>query len=674
MPPMPPMPPMLLVLLMLHAPAAAMPALTLASAAQLARAGACSAASVDPDATYLYQASAALSGLDGSLTKHALLADQSGRLTAAGPPLWNAAALLDARDPATRSIHTGQQQGGRLRTVPLEWTALDQPAQRLLSVAVDGSADAYGPSRLAYLRGVRRLEAGQQGGWFRRRATLLGATVAGAPLYVAPLTAAALDTGQEEFLAGHASRPAAVYLQANDGMLHAFDAAGGGELFAYMPQALQPQWPRLTGAGHADSPYVDGGLAAGNALVRGKWKTVLAGAMGSGAQGVFVLDISNPARFAQGDAALFEFTDADDPDIGNIFNAPAIARFRTGPAQIGDFVVVASGHNNQRADGEKRFNPAGPGVLFLLSLDKDPAAAWELNRNYYKFTLPAATAALANGLSQPALIADADGTVRLALAGDLQGRLWRLDFSAGTAPWPRAGSDGVPLFSATDAGGRRQPITTQARAVYRTGGMLVLFGTGRLLEPGDAEDRSSQSFYAVADQPAETTLTRADLTSRSLASDSAGALRLDGAGVGDVGGAGWLLDFAVAGERIITSPSVRDGVLYIATMRPGAAACAPAGSLYLLDAQSGLQPEGITKPWLALPAQPGRALNIVPDRKPAPAGRAGAPGPASARNTVLEETPGGRPGLSILQKSHAGRLGWREVVDWEAMRNAASRK
>ncbi|MFL6719947.1 MAG: pilus assembly protein PilY, partial [Burkholderiaceae bacterium] len=300
--------------------AAAMPSLELANAAQLARAGLCVASGFDPAASVLYQAIASASGVDGSLKKYALTRDQAGRPVLAGTPAWDAAALLEARDPALRALYTGQREGERLRTIALDWTLLDQAGQSLLSIGAGGVTDGDGASRLAYLRGARWLEAGWQQGRFRRRASLLGATVAGAPLFVGAPAPAGADPRYPAFLAAYASRPAVVYLQANDGMLHGVDAASGSELFAYLPLALRPQWPRLVTAAHAASPYAEGGIAAGNALVRGAWKTVLAAALGSGAQGVVALDVSNPARFADGGGALFEFTDSDDPDIGNVFD------------------------------------------------------------------------------------------------------------------------------------------------------------------------------------------------------------------------------------------------------------------------------------------------------------------------------------------------------------------
>ena len=639
-----------------------MPVLSLASAAQLARAGACLAVEPDPGGGVVYQATSGPAGLDGALASYPLLRDAAGLPVIGAQAAWNAATLLAARDPATRLLHTGRRDGERLLTIPLAWPALDAAQRLLLS---DGGADTLGPQRLAYLRGERALEAGRPGGLFRPRNGLLGATVVGAPLFVPAGVAPGDDPRRDAFAAIASRRPATLYLQANDGMLHAFEAASGVELFAYLPQALQPYWPRLSTASHAASPYADGAIAAGEALVAGAWKTVLVGALGSGAQGIFALDISDPARFAEGGGALFEFTDRDDPDMGNVFNAPAVARFRTGAAQYGDFVVVASGYNNNRADGSGRSNEAGPGVLFLLSLDKDPSSAWQLNRNYFKFTFPPASASAANGLAQPALVPDIDGSVRYAFAGDLQGQVWRLDFAAGP-PWTPPGT--VPMFAARDASGRRQPITMPLRAVHANGGLLLLFGTGRLLAAADADNQSPQSFYAVSDQldPARTA-NRADLAARQRVSDGAGGYRLDG---GAAAANGWLLDFPLPGERMTASPQLLDGRLYFATMVPGASACAPAAGLYLLDAQTGQPPAGVASPWLGMAVEGGRTLAARPDT------RAETPGElptVPARDLVLGGGTG-KPVPSVARKGRAGRLGWREVMDWEAHRDAGREK
>nr|WP_314624711.1 PilC/PilY family type IV pilus protein [uncultured Noviherbaspirillum sp.] len=641
--------------------APAMPVLKLASAAELARAGACVAVVTDSTGNMLYQATAGAAGLEGELAAYPLQRDAAGRPVIAAQPLWNAASLLDARDPGTRQLFTAQQDGTRLRTIALEWQALDA-AQRAL-LADDGMGVAA-HQRLAYLRGERAMEASRPGGRLRPRRSLLGATVAGAPLFVPPATAVD-DTRLAAFMSAASRRPATIYLQANDGMLHAFDAATGAELFAYLPQALQPYWPRLSTSAHAASPYADGGIAAAGAQVFGTRKTVLVGGLGSAAQGLFGLDISDPSRFGQGGGVLFEFTDRDDPDIGNIFNAPAIARFRTGAATQGDFVVAASGYNNNRADGEGRSSTAGPGVLFLLSLDRDVGEPWQLDRNYFKFMLPAASDAVPNGLAQPALVPFADGSVQSAFAGDLQGQVWRLDLGAG-APW--AGQAATPMFAARDALGKRQPVTTPLRVVHAGQGMLLLFGTGRLLEAADADDKSMQSFYAVSDQiKTPPTASRAMLARRAPVADgnSAGAYRLERQASSP---SGWVLDFPLPGERIVASPALVDGRLYFATLRPGAAACAPAGGLYQLDALAGEPPASATAPWLGLQVIPGRTLAVVPGRGPASPG--GASGPGAPASDALLGAGAGKPVPLILKKSRSGRLGWREVRDWEARPNA----
>ena len=200
--------------------------------------------------------------------------------------------------------------------------------------------------------------------------------------------------------------------------------------------------------------------------------------------------------------------------------------------------------------------------------------------------------------------------------------------------------------------------------------MLLLFGTGRLLEAADADDQSLQSFYAVSDQIVTPPVAeRSMLASRKPVADGAGGYRLESSASSP---SGWLLDFPVPGERIVTSPVLVDGNLYFATMRPGAAACAPVGSLYQLDALSGQPPAFALAPWLGLQILPGRMLAVVPGQKPGSPGRVPrSGGPAS--DSVLG-AGAGKPVPSTVKISRAGRLGWREVLDWEAERNVDTQK
>jgi type IV pilus assembly protein PilY1 len=66
-----------------------------------------------------------------------------------------------------------------------------------------------------------------------------------------------------------------------------------------------------------------------------------------GAQGVFAL-MTDPDNFSK-DGVLFEFTDADDRDMGNVVAAPQLVRMRVPSATPGQadeyrwFVAVSSG-------------------------------------------------------------------------------------------------------------------------------------------------------------------------------------------------------------------------------------------------------------------------------------------------------------------------------------------
>ena len=86
-----------------------------------------------------------------------------------------------------------------------------------------------------------------------------------------------------------------LYVGANDGMLHGFDArkktatltTGGDEIMAYIPDAVIPELSKLTSPTYVHQYYVDGIstlratclIAVGNT-----WSTLLVGATGAGGQ------------------------------------------------------------------------------------------------------------------------------------------------------------------------------------------------------------------------------------------------------------------------------------------------------------------------------------------------------------------------------------------------------
>ncbi len=667
---------------------------------------------ISPDGTFAYQAGFKAARWSGNLKKFAITRDGSGAIKIGGVPVWDAAETLTGKNgkppvlaPDDRRIYTSKSTSrNAYATIPFEWSALTSSQRASLDRSpVDHESDGHGKERLNYLRGERSLELGWPGGRFRVRDSVLGDIVNSRPVYVGTKAAAEPSSARNTLSSTEPSRTGAVYVGANDGMLHAFDASNGAELFSYIPDALIPRLHELTAPDYLHQPYVDGAITVGDAMVFGQPKTVLASGMGGGAQGVFALDVSDPSDFSGGAGVLWEFTDRDDPDIGNLFGAPVIAKFMTklvkGMPEHEYFVVVPSGLNNYRDDGAGAVSESGQSALFLLSLDKTPSAKWKLGFNYFKIKLPMPEPDIANGLAAPALAVGNDGAVRFAYAGDLQGNLWRFDFT-GVSPWRSAlgTSSAKPVFVARDADGTRQPITVQPRVVFAPGGgYVILFGTGKFIEDADTVPGSfkTQSVYGVLDTggPTNKASGRDELVSRVLSRmpiNGGDAVNITGIdfnfGIHDREKKGWYFDFPESsrtGERVVTSTSIANRSLIFNTLIPGIDPCfAGGGRTYFLNTLTGLPSTGRLTGYLSEAGLTGAPVLM---ELPAEVGARDPIGRRKVRKKVTGFNSGGAedevgkpivkpPGVDNEITLPAGRLGWREIINWQELHDAINEK
>jgi type IV pilus assembly protein PilY1 len=602
--------------------------------------------SASSESSELYQSTMDIADWGGHFARYVLAGGTAGA-GAAATLAWDAGAILTGTNgrpptpsPEQRQIYTSiVQPDGALAMVPFSWSALSVAQLALLNLE-----DYAGEQRLAYLRGDRTLEGTQ----FRRRSSILGDAVHSTPVYVGP-----------------PDRRSAVFLGTNDGMLHAFDANNGIELFAYVPDALIAQLQLLTDPTYQHRAYVDGPASAAEVSIGGNKKTILLSAMGGGAQGVFALDVTDPTHFADGLGALWEFTSRDDPMMGNVTTVPQITKVRVRKDVYRDFAIVASGINN---GGD------GKGALFLLALDKPRDEGWKRNSNYYRIPTPIAEATLANALSAPVLLNDSDGALRYAYAGDLQGNLWRFDFS-GSAPWTKAISK--PLFIARDASGHRQPITQQPLLAYaNVRGYMVLFGTGRLIEPADRGAVAAQSYYAIIDSlqtPPDIITGRQQLTQRFLDGSD---MRME------PGSKGWYIDFSQATERSINTGLLSDGAVLFNTVLPGASMCSLTRSRsYALNVLSGLPDDGSVV--ISTPQQEAITGLLLPGYVPSPSllPQSITLGPRDTMGRVRQEKAyavvqvAGEGQVSAIGSMRAtrrtGRLSWREITNWRELHEAA---
>jgi type IV pilus assembly protein PilY1 len=111
-----------------------------------------------------------------------------------------------------------------------------------------------------------------------------------------------------------------------------------------------------------------------------------------------------------------------------------------------------------------------------------------------------------NGLSSPTAVdVNFDQKVDFVYAGDLYGNVWKFDLTGkNSATWKLAFSDGTykqPLFQARGPGGSIQPITAKPEVMAHPEkhGLMVLFGTGKLLGTSDLADKQPQSVYGIWD-------------------------------------------------------------------------------------------------------------------------------------------------------------------------------
>ncbi len=539
---------------------------------------------------------------------------------AASSESWDAAPLLTARVQGgggsgwdtNREVITFDGTNG----IPFRWTSLTSGMQADLNTDNKGVNDGQGLERLQYLRGSEANE-GANGNGYRARASKLGDIINSAPVYVGDpsfnypdnLEASKYST----FKTSVNGRTPMVYVGANDGMLHGLDATSGEEKIAYVPNEVFANLTRLTATDYAHRFFVDGAPTVGDVFYSGAWHTVLVGGLRKGGQGLYALDITDPASFDEVNASslvLWEFTDADDADLGYTYSRPAIVRMANGTWAA----VFGNGYNNTEVDGNASFT--GPAVLYIVDIS---------NGNLIKkIDTKAGSATTPNGLAGVAPVdVDGDRTIDYIYAGDLLGNLWKFDVSSSNAAqWQvahKSGATPLPLYVAKDKYGVPQPITAQPEVgahpknttsgVLGNGGYMVYFGTGKYIESGDNTTSSTQTqtFYGVWD-PDETSLPpgfdRSNLLQQKIlnevsalgadlriTSDNTISYRPDPMTSSAGDHLGWYMDLinlggspvANSGERQVTTPALRGGRIIFTTLIPSGSSCVFGGDGWLME-------------------------------------------------------------------------------------------
>lgn len=447
-----------------------------------------------------------------------------------------------------------------------------------------------------YLRGDSSNEE-QNSGFFRTRNTLrLGPIFHSSPAYVGNGSDAnglqqfdfpddLESASYSSFVSSIAGRTPVVYVGANDGMLHAYNAerSGGNELFSYVPNAVMSELNDLVDPEFTSNAYVDGPIKTQDAFIGGSWATILVGGLRSGAQAYYALDITDPDATGNANAAadlvLWEFSDKNDADMGFSTGAAQIVRANNGKW----IVLVGNGHLSETADD---YPGSGKAVLYALDAETGAIVA--------KIDVGQGNASNPNGLSTPtAILGDTDDlNVDFAYAGDLHGNMWRFDLTdANPSNW------GATLLYTTDSG---QPITgapTVGSHPNGAVGNVIYFGTGRYLGENDLPDTNQQTLYAILDEytctnSATACISRSNLVQQSVASNFGTSASVTDNAIDWNTQDGWFFDLptgSASSERVAGQPQLVGPSVVFLTIVPKLNPCDDGGfnNLYVLNRGNG---------------------------------------------------------------------------------------
>jgi type IV pilus assembly protein PilY1 len=580
-------------------------------------------------------------------------------------PLWDAGAMLTnptTTPPANRQILTANMSStGVITGMSFEsGSAFDTSEQNGLNAppSTDSTNDTLA-TRVDYLRGVRTEENNNV---MRPRNSLLGAIIDSQPVYVSypssgytnswpvgsPEAAPAAQT-YDTFISTNVNRAGTLYMAANDGMLHAFQAslvcnpvpspgtgcasygpgqsAGDGqELWAYVPRAVYANLGNLTSkASFKFAPTVDSTPVVRDIFFStdNKWHTILVGGLRLGGRGIYALDVTNPTTVTEATAAstvLWEF-DADQPatsagnpaNLGYTYGQPNIGRLANGKW----VVLVPGGYFPDCSQSDKPANcqtiaAATNGYSSLFVLDAHTGALIQELK-----TPTNITGVTSYGLSSPVLgDYNNDQIDDVAFAGDLAGNLWRYDLSdPSPANWK------VTLAYQPQTQGA-QPITVMPRLFSdsATNRFIVVFGTGKYLGATDNTSIGIQSVYGIRDEVNSSgtpitithsmlqaqTMTESTVTNTSDPNYGATLRSLTTNAVSSSQG-GWYFDLDTmsgttqtdVGERVVVTPGAifSTNTAVISTLIPSSTdPCNPAvlGAVMLVNANTGGAGTGVS--------------------------------------------------------------------------------
>ena len=562
--------------------------------------------------TLVYQAKFNSKDWSGSLVSYPLLTDGSADTS---HPKWKTDDTLTRS--STRKIYT--YDGSTTRTtVQLTSTGWATSAPSLLA-ALKLSAESTNDNankRFNWLLGSDADESEVTG--LRIRTKILGDIVNSGPAFAGRGSQhyenLPAGYGAADYLAYVATkvakdadkkyiRKAGVFVGANDGMMHAFDADTGAELFAYIPRGAYSKLIEISKIGYSHQYSVDGPMYSGDVYYDSdgdgakEWRTVVTGSLGAGGKGVYALDVTDVLSASGGNPKVIFDVSASD--------SSSDVPYKDDLGFAGGKVFVLPSQNGSWTAFFGNGNNSTNGYAKLIAIDIASPSTYKLVDTEAK-----ASSSTDNGLSGLAVLGDSYGIATYIYAGDIIGNMWKFDLSDPlTSEWKvayKSGSTPKPLITVIDSTGIPQPIfasptlgLNDLKKVSSKSSIMVYFGTGKYYESADNTSTQVQSIYGIADAGAAISITstnRSTVLKQKVITEQSATLRKvvpDETGADKIPAvdwavySGWFVDLIYGstanGERVVGKSLLLYDKLIVTTFIPSVNQCDYGGTGWLMQ-------------------------------------------------------------------------------------------
>jgi type IV pilus assembly protein PilY1 len=502
----------------------------------------------DTDHAYLasFEPNSAKPFWEGSLKAYARDAEGLVPVDGNGIPLesavaWDAGALLAAKTAASRTIYTSV--GANRQTFVTTNATI---TQAMLGVSSSGRRTQI----MNFVRGLDTYDHDGDANTTEQRDWKLGDIFHSAPVLVFDPPLETTDESYQTFKTTHENRTHIVLVGANDGMLHAFQASNGQELWGFIPNDLLDELTQMSPAVGTHRHWVDGTPVVADVKLSGTWKTIALFGERRGGRYYVALDISDTTN----PGYLWSFTSTR---LGETWSTPVIGKVKL-TGDVTKYVAFVGGGYNTASN-----NTTGK-AFFVIDLETG-TKLWEY---YNTGSNDAAKMSFSLAATPTAVDLNHDGYTDRVYVGDVGGQLWKFDVSAVgvTSGGVVTNWTGKRMFAADPtqanppAAGAYYPAQgiygDPAVSRYTAGNLWLYFGTGDRNHPNAT---SSNRFYAFKDDGSMTNnaaLTEDDLTDVTTGPPD------------DEVETGWFIELR-DDEKVFDGPTVFARTVYFSTYTPG---------------------------------------------------------------------------------------------------------